>query len=96
MKTIIKIHDKKWFKEHCEAYIGTSEFNSLKPKYDSWRFIRTIPWLGAAYMGHLEGKILKVERDSGNTSGWMNNARYMAEGFWIPNWAIEWVKEVTE
>jgi hypothetical protein len=47
-------------------------------------------------MDPLEGCVLEVERDGGNKSGDMDNARYNAGGFWIPNWAIEWVMEVQE
>ena len=95
MKTTIKIHDTQWFKEHCRIVDMTARFNALIPKYDSWAHVRTIHWLhGAAdSMSPLEGKVLKVELDVGPDSGHISNARYMVKGYWIPNWAIEWVKE---
>lgn len=95
MKTTIKIHDSKWFKEHCRVTATMSEFNALKPSYEPWNHIRTIHWLqgGVHSMSPLEGKVLKVELDSGIDAGLMSDARYMAKRFWIPNWAIEWIKE---
>lgn len=91
MKTTIKIHDTQWFKKHCESYY---QFSRLMPKYDSWSPAQTIHWILG--MRSLEGKVLEVEHDCGNKAGYINDARYMAEGFYIPNWAIEWVKEEQE
>jgi hypothetical protein len=96
MKTTIKIHDTEWFKEHCRICDRVREFDGfiLRPKYDSWLYVRTIHWLqGPGCMDPLEGKVLEVEHDSGFDNGSISNARYMAGGYWIPNWAIEWVKE---
>lgn len=89
----IKIHDKQWFKEHCKV-IGVTEYGScLEPKYLPWRHIITLPWSLEDSMGQLVGQVLKVAHDDGIYSGSMDNAHYFAEGFWIPNWTIEWVKE---
>lgn len=94
MRTTIKIHNTQWFKEHCRVTAETNVFVALTPKYDSWRHRSTVHWhRGEGAMDPLEGCVLEVERDDGNKQGDMDNARYMAEGYWIPNWAIEWVKE---
>lgn len=101
MKTTIKIHDAQWFKAHCRIStivhndIRTCKFIELVPKYASWRHKSTIHWLhGTGSMSSLEGKVLQVELDSGIIEGAeMNNARYQVKGYWIPNWAIEWVEE---
>ena len=37
-------------------------------------------------------KQLDVEKDNDIDSGSMNNARYFARGYWVPNWAIEWLQ----
>lgn len=89
--TTIKIHDAQWFKEHCRV-IGATEYgSSLVPKYSPWKHTLTLPWSLEGEMGKLVGQVLEVEYDDG--SGSMDNARYFAGGFWIPNWTIEWVKE---
>lgn len=93
MKTTIKIHDTKWFKEHCRVVGATDSLSELEPKYDSWKGRSTVSWLTGNLMGLLEGKVLQVEHDAGIGSGIMDNARYSFGGYWIPNWAIEWVKE---
>lgn len=93
MKTTIKIHDAQWFKEHCKV-IGSTEYgSSLEPKYHFWRHVFTLNWSLEGIMSQLVGQVLEVEHDSGIAFGSMNNARYFAGGFWIPNWTIEWVKE---
>jgi hypothetical protein len=43
-------------------------------------------------MGLLVGQVLEVAHDDIG-SGRIDNARYFAGGYWIPNWAIEWIKE---
>lgn len=45
---------------------------------------------------NLLGKVLIVECDDGNEAGNITDARYFAGGYWIPNWAIEWVKEESD
>ena len=91
--TTIKIHDAQWFKKHCRV-IGATEYGSyLEPKYSPWKRIFTLSWSLEGSMGQLVGKVLKVKFDDGIDSGGMDNARYFAGGFYIPNWAIEWVKE---
>ena len=92
MKTTIKIHDAQWFKEHCKV-IGSTEYgSSLEPKYSPWEHVLTLPWSLEGKMGQLVGQVLEVEHDDVD-SGSIDNARYFAGGFWIPNWVIEWVKE---
>lgn len=93
--TTIKIHDKQWFKEHCRITGATEHSSYLEPKYPSWRHVRTLPWSLDGDMGQLVGHVLEVELDDGIDSGGMDNARYFAK-YWIPNWAIEWVKEVND
>lgn len=94
MKATIKIHDTRWFRAHCRVTAATIDFADLKPKYDSWRHKCSVSWMhGLDAMSPLEGCVLEVECDSGNEAGDMSDARYMAGGYWIPNWAIEWVKE---
>lgn len=93
MKTTIKIHNKQWFLEHCKV-IGSTEYgSSLEPKYYPWRHIITLSWSLDGKMGQLVGQVLEVAHDDGIDSGNMDNARYFAGDFWIPNWTIEWVKE---
>ena len=66
----------------------------IEPKYSSWRHVLTIGWsLASSSMSQLVGQVLEVEHDSGINAGSINDARYFAGGYWIPNWAIEWVKE---
>lgn len=89
----IKIHDRQWFKRNCRA-IGLTEYDSrLEPKHSLWRHVHTLSWSLEGTMGWLVGKVLEVEKDDGIDSGGMDNARYFVGGYWIPNWAIEWVKE---
>ena len=91
--TTIKIHDRKWFKRNCRS-IGATEYDSyLESKHSPWRHVFTLPWSLKGTMGQLVGQVLEVAHDSGIDSGSMDNARYFAGGYWIPNWAIEWVKE---
>ena len=93
MITIIKIHDKQWFKEHCRVRGATEYCSYLEPKSIPWGRISTVSWSLDGDMGQLVGKILEVEYDSGNDSGSIEDARYLVKSYWIPNWAIEWVKE---
>lgn len=80
MKTTIKIHDTRWFEEHCRVTAATNEFAALVPK--PWKCGQTIDWLqGAIGMSSLEGQVLQVDADSGLDSGRMNNARYMVKNF---------------
>lgn len=90
----IKIHDKQWFKEHCRVVGATGYYSYLEPKYSPWRHVITLDWsLENTKMCQLTGKVLEVEKDDGDTTGCITDARYFAGGYWIPNWAIEWVKE---
>ena len=94
MKTTIKIHDTLWFGTHCRVRAATMDFVELTPKYAVWRHRTTLGWIhGEAAMNPLEGRVLEVEHDCGNENGAMDDSRYMTKGYWIPNWAIEWVKE---
>lgn len=86
----IKIHDTQWFKKHCRIR-AQAAYSSLVPKYAFWKKVLTVSWITG--MSTLEGQILEVEADSGFIDGAMHQARFLAGGFWIPNWAIEWVKE---
>lgn len=96
MKTTIKIHDSQWFKKHCKV-IGITEYGSyIEPKYLLWNHVYTINWSLEGDMGQLVGQVLEVECDDGINSGSMDDARYFAKDYWIPNWAIEWVKEEQE
>lgn len=90
----IKIHDKKWFKEHCRVVREIGYDRLLTPKYSPWKKVRTISWISGDCnsMSPLEGLILKVERYDAHGND-ITDARYFAGGYWIPNWAIEWVKE---
>lgn len=90
----IKIHDKQWFKEHCKVVGATGYCSHIEPKYSPWRQVLTIGWSSASSsMSQLIGQVLEVEHDSGIYAGHITDARYFARGFWLPNWAIEWVKE---
>lgn len=90
--TTIKIHDAQWFKKHCKV-IGSTKYGSyLEPKYSPWKRIYTLSWSLEGRMGLLVGQVLEVAYDDIG-SGSIDNARYFAGGYWIPNWAIEWVKE---
>ena len=86
----IKIHDKQWFEEQC---IVASIRGDLLPKYPSWHKVLTVPWSAGSGMRFLNGKVLEVEHDDGNKAGDISDARYFAGNYWIPNWAIEWIKE---
>ncbi len=89
----IKIRDSRWFKKHCKIISSCGE---LVPKYFPWdKKVFALAWNGeGSSMSLLRGKVLEIERDDGNKAGDITDARYFAGGFWIPNWAIEWVKEV--
>lgn len=90
----IKIHDKQWFEKHCKVVGATGYCSHIEPKYSPWRQVVTIGWsLSSVSMGRLVGQILEAERDYGISAGRINDSRYFAGGYWIPNWAIEWVKE---
>lgn len=90
----IKIHDKQWFKKHCKVIGAIGYCSHIEPKYSSWRHVLTIGWsLASSSMSQLVGQVLEVEHDSGINAGSINDARYFAGGYWIPNWSIEWVKE---
>lgn len=90
---MFKIHDKQWFEKNCRVIGETAYGSDIEPKYPSWRHTFTLPWSLENFMGRLVGQVLDVEKDDGIDSGSMDNARYFARGYWIPNWAIEWVKE---
>ena len=97
--TVIKIHNTEWFMKHCKIISERHNFIELVPIYPCWDLHAAdcVSWLsGDNDMGHMEGKVLKVEHDIGINQGDMTGARYYINGFWIPNWAIEWVKEVSE
>jgi hypothetical protein len=95
MKTIIKIHDTEWFREHCKIICSIDLCMELRPRYASWEDTRIVSWISGenSTMSPLEGRVLEAVIDCGNSCGAMNNARYMAGGYYIPNWAIEWIKE---
>lgn len=97
MKTTIKIHDKKWFAEHCVVLYTKFYSYGLKPKYPAWKNLYTLHWpVSQTGMNLLTGQVLEVEHDDGDKAGVMRDARYLAGGHWIPNWAIEWVKEESD
>ena len=94
--TKIKIHDKEWFKENC--CLSTEYHKCLRPKGSLWEILDkeldTVNWILGGIMDTLAGEELKVMRTDKNVrAGRMNSSRYFAGGYWIPNWAIEWVKE---
>lgn len=94
--TVIKIRDRKWFKQHCKV-VATYGGNlcDILPKYSPWKVVCALPWTYKGLgMSELIGCVLEVEHDEGDQAGVITDARYSAQGFWIPNWAIEWVKEV--
>lgn len=96
--TTIKIHDTEWFETHCRLISRTAAYDELVPNLPGWKGIPTVSWLSGYTikdgMSSLEGRVLIVEHYSNNaTSLLMMGSRYMARGYWIPNWAIEWVKE---
>lgn len=96
--TIVKIHDSQWFKKHCKVLSKTDNYIELIPKYFCWDSQTTgfVSWLsGDSDMSRMEGKVLKVEYDDDTVPvhKLMCGSRYQIKGFWIPNWAIEWVKE---
>lgn len=96
-KIKIKIHNAEWFKEHC-CYIVNKWKDYLIPKGALWESLDeeadVIHWLLGGEMSNLTGKVLKVKRiDRKKVSAKMNSSRYLAGGYWIPNWAIEWVME---
>ena len=98
MKTTIKIHDTEWFETHCKVIDHTKTYDELVPNLPGWKDMSTISWLSGYTvlngMGSLEGRVLIVERYNNDVSSLlMLGSRYMAGGYWIPNWAIEWVKE---
>ena len=96
MKTIIKIHDAEWFKEHCKVIDRNFAFTEVVPSNPAWNEKSSVSWLlgdSPTSMGSLAGRELEVEIDGGIQSGSIAASRYMVEGYWIPNWAIEWVKE---
>lgn len=97
--TKIKIHDAEWFDKHCCP--GKGFHDALRPKglrwrrYDKMRGI--VYWLSEGPMSALVGRVLEVEEEAKDiTADEMRSAKYMAGGFYIPNWAIEWVMEVEE
>lgn len=97
MKTIIKIHDTQWFKKHCKVIAKYDTFVALMPKYSCWdsQVDGFVSWLSGSNMSYLEGMVLEVDKDEPKALSHvsMSGSRYYAEGYWIPNWAIEWVKE---
>jgi len=91
---IIKIHDKNWFNKNCKVVYAKEGVSFIEPKYSPWKHVTTFSWsLIDIDMSLLVGQILKVNIDDGNTAGNITDARYFAGGYWVPNWAIEWVKE---
>lgn len=93
--TVIKIRDPEWFKQNCKVSAATDALRDLIPKHKSWKNADAFPWTsGDCAMSPLEGQVLKVQWDEGILAGDITDARYQAKGYWIPNWAIEWVKEV--
>lgn len=94
--TKIKIHDAEWFDKCCCP--GKGFHDVLRPKGLRWRrYAGThgiVYWLSEGPMNDLVGKVLEVEKVAEDvTANEMRSAKYMAEGFYIPNWAIEWVME---
>lgn len=100
--TKIKIHDEEWFKEHCcISTVSTYEFRPLIPKGESWKKLDSenpvMYWLSDGFMNTLAGKVLKVtvtDDRGGEEAKEIYGSKYCAGGYWIPNWAIEWVMEV--
>jgi hypothetical protein len=98
---MIKIHDEKWFREHCcRSTVSPCEFGPLIPKDESWKKLDSenpvMYWLSDGFMNNLVGQELEVTLTDlkGEGSKVIQGSRYFAGGYWIPNWAIEWVMEV--
>lgn len=92
----IKIHDAEWFRKHCRP--GRRFHDALRPKGLRWRWYDRkrgmVYWLINGPMDTLVGKVLEVEDESKFiTADEMHSTKYIAGGYYIPNWAIEWVKE---
>ena len=91
----IKIHDKQWFEEHCELHTSDGFGKYLVPScWTNEQKRHAVSFLIDGPMWRLAGQVLVVENDDAFDidARTMIGARYFV-GFWIPNWAIEWVKE---
>ena len=96
--TTIKIRNKEWFEENCCISTECSFPTSVRPKGVLWESLDketdVVHWITGGDMSTLAGEELKVMRtDRKVSASMMNSSRYFAGGYWIPNWAIEWVKE---
>ena len=91
--TTIKIKDKEWFEENCVRIYDCNTYfvprHWTKEQQD-----RTVSFLTDGPMGALMGQVLIVEEDDQDDVSAKNmmGSRYFVK-YWIPNWAIEWVKE---
>lgn len=99
--TKIKIHDEEWFEEHCcRSTVSPSQYKPLIPNHPSWKkHDKENPvmyWLSDGFMNDLAGQELEVTiiDDRGEGTKEIYGSKYCAGGYWIPNWAIEWVMEV--
>lgn len=93
--TTIKIRDKQWFEEHCELHMSDGFCKYLVPScWTKEQKSHTISFLFDSPMWRLAGQVLVVENDDifDIDARTMIGSRYFVS-FWIPNWAIEWVKE---
>lgn len=91
----IKIRDKDWFIKNCDLHMEGLRKWVVPSCWTREQQERTVHFLLDDSMWSKVGKVLKVDRVNKYVTGIMDS-RYMADGYWIPNWAIEWVKEVEE
>lgn len=91
--TTIKIRDEQWFKEHCDS--RNDGLRYLVPScWTKEQQRATVGFLIDGSMEELMGRVLVVETDDTSDIAARNmmGSRYFSD-FWIPNWAIEWIKE---
>lgn len=90
----IKIRDKQWFQEHCDSREDGIIRYFVPSCWTKEQQRATVSFLIDVPMEELIGQVLVVETDDTSDIDARNmmGSRYFSD-FWIPNWAIEWVKE---
>lgn len=90
----IKIKDESWFRMNCDLHKKCGVEYLVPSCWTREQQEHTVYFLlGCDSMWSKVGKVLKVDRVFKYATRIMDS-RYMVDGYWIPNWAIEWVKEV--